>query len=211
MEFMDKVKLLDQDGDEIMGRIVKISEKKLLAKFTQNTTLFNFSNVRLILYHKIMGELIYKAEIYNTFNNYVTFTNLTFLDNVQKRNETRARYQIPLDVKKIRCDNSHEICLQKKLTLESIDLSASGIQLSCELNLPENISLFLELPIGGEILNCSALIVRKFKVDNVFHYGCRLMASEAIQNKIRRFVYKLQLEERKNLKEKNKYNEPVEM
>lgn len=209
MEFDNKIKLLHQNNEEEhTGSIVKISDDGLLAKFEDNDSLILNTKIHLVLFHMTMGEMYYEAQIHDVYKKHVFFINLKYLSNVQRRTETRAKYQVKLMVDTVYC-NDQEICLHKKALLETIDLSANGIQLSSETDFPANIIFSINLPIDGENISCDAAINRKTKKEERYFYGCALLVSEHLRNKIRRYVFRLQLEERKRQKEKEKYNEKL--
>lgn len=207
MELNNNIKLIYQrDGLEKAGSLIKISDDSLIAKFDECTGLRINARVQLVLFHMTMGEMIYEAVIHDVYKNQVYFTNLEYRTNIQRRSETRAKFCTNLEINKILCGDQ-EISLHKKAILQTVDLSANGIQLCGTIEFPSNTIFHLNIPIDGEIISCDAVVNRKTERDGKFFYGCSLIISEPIRNKIRRHVFRLQLEERKKQKEKKKYNE----
>lgn len=112
-----------------------------------------------------------------------------------RRKETRIEIELSLPIKKISVGEDKVVSLNKILPVKTVDLSAGGILLQSFLDLPEYLKLYLTLPIDNDAIPCIADIVRKEKKQDEFYYGCKLtFPSEAEKYKVRKFVFKKQLQ-----------------
>jgi hypothetical protein len=121
--------------------------------------------------------------------------------NHRKRKEIRVEATLPLLISKICIGEDKVAELDKLLPMKMINLSASVVLLYSPLNLPQFVRLFLNLHLGNEIVPCLADIVRKEHKEDGYYYGCNLfVTSENDKSRIRKYVFKKQVESRMNEK-----------
>lgn len=204
MDFYETVVVILADIDEkIHGEIKQFVPGGLIASFESIDFLESRKDVVLVLYHPTMGQLLHQAKVKNIYNKWVWFTKLDIIKKVQIRHETRVPFRVSLFINKIYIDNFDPFVLKKQLFMQTIDLSANGIKLYTDIKLPLNLQLALEIPLDDEAIPGIAKIIRVEEKDDGYEYGCKLIMPDYNQDKVRKYVFKLQIEERKR---KRKYN-----
>jgi len=196
-----KVIIIPKDNNVFLnGLVIEFNNNTLIAECRIPNAILLNQKALIFLYNTVKGEIEYEGEITSITKYIVVLQNLIFIKNTQRRNETRVNLDLTLQVKKIIVGDSQNIDLPKILLVQTIDLSASGISILCKLNIREHVKIPIELPIDIETIQCIAEIIRKEKMDNGFYrYGCKFIGlTERIQDRIRGYVYKRQVENRKN-------------
>ena len=172
----------------LIGTVIEFNDKMLIAKYHLGGHPKLRQKANVLIYDDIKGEVEYEGEIKNTFRDIVVLTNLKFIQGIQRRNDTRVKVSFNLEA----------TVLGKRLSMRVANLSSGGILLHYCIDIPKHLCLKLEIPIDTEVITCLAEIVRKEKSKAGFKYGCRFTAiSERERDKIRGFVFRKQIEDRK--------------
>lgn len=194
MDFLTKVLVQDQYYDEeIPGTLLSFHDDCITVEFDHNIDHIN-SEVRLLMYHETMGRMYYEVRVSKFVNNRIWFIRPQIVEVYQSRNEFRVQYNVPLIVTKLLNAENQPVVLDKNLILRAEDLSASGIKVSSDLNLPVGIKMCLDLPSDDDKITCAAKIIRQEIRDDRYYYGCELILDKNSKDKIRKFVFKLQID-----------------
>ncbi|MGI6777531.1 MAG: PilZ domain-containing protein [Acetivibrionales bacterium] len=181
------------------GSVVEFNDSFLVAGCRIHKDEILDRKASIFIYNTLKGEIEYEGEISGYSKNVVVFQNLKHIKNIQRRYETRVEIDLELQVKRIIAAGNKVINLPKKIFVQSINLSASGILFFCKLNIIGRIRVCFELPIDNDTIFCTAEIIRKEIKENGYYYGCRFIdLSENEQDRIRGYVYKMQIAKRKN-------------
>lgn len=195
----DKVILLQECSRVFLkGYVMGFDDEVMIVRMVTSNRFPLNTYVNIFIYNRVKGEVIYKGKIDKINRNIIKLTDITAVKVNQRRSEARVDVSLELIVSKIWTGFDQCIELEKKIPMKTVNLSSSGVLLYSELDMPENVLFHLELPINDTVINCCAEVVRKEKKEDGYYYGCKLvMLEEAEQSKIREFVFKKQIENRR--------------
>jgi len=198
--FDTKVVIIPEgNNDYFNGLLLAFNNNLMVAGGRIPNTFLLYRKVRIFIYNAYKGETEYEGEIVSSSRNAIICHKLKFIKNVQRRSEIRADTDFNVIVKKIVVGDNQIIDLPKVILFQALNISASGILLSCNLDIKAPIKLIFELPIVERGIFCTAEIVRKETTKNGYHYGCRFIGlTEAEKDKIRGYVYRMQIVAKNN-------------
>ncbi|MGE4283290.1 MAG: PilZ domain-containing protein [Clostridia bacterium] len=186
------------DNRYLDGFIVRFDDDSMAIRCTLRKGIVLDTLVHIHIYNPVKGEVILCGVVNSIIENMIRLVNVKCIAINQRRKDARVNIDVKLYVNKIQVGGSKLIDLEKNMLFKSVDISAGGILLHSQLDIPTNLRFHLQIP-AEELIACTAQIVRKEKKEHGFFYGCELIdISESKKDKIREFVFKKQIEEYKN-------------
>lgn len=177
----------------VFGRILHMDDHEILVACELEHKVLEQDEAKLYVYHPVKGELVYKVEIEQVFKDAMLLTNYKLIEANQKRAETRVEVAIPVEVRKIEF-NEKILELDKYISMMITNLSANGMKLESQLNIPNKVRFKIQIPMDCEIVEALVQIVRKVETENGFSYGCKILgALSGTVDRIRHFVYQTQI------------------
>ncbi|MFZ7103541.1 MAG: PilZ domain-containing protein [Peptococcaceae bacterium] len=197
-----RIQVIEADR-EIKGIVIRMEEDFMEIRCDNIVDLAVNRLISVHIFAETKGKLKYLGRVEEIFAKKIMIRDLSLVTVKQRRKEARIELNQSISVRKLGKPCGDIIQLSKELLMKIINISASGILLFCRLDIPQNVSLYLDLNISNECIQALARIVRKEKTDDGFNYGCILILKENQKEKIRKSIFMRQLEERKK-KIKNK-------
>lgn len=195
------IELLDDNKNYIeLATVISISYDKLLisSRDRVDNLYKDKTNINFAYGHEKRGRIICNAEIQDIEEMKIRLVNIEEVESNQRRQELRVKTSIPIELKTVQLESKGKINLPKPLSMEIIDMSASGVRLKTGLELPSNMELFLSLPLTYKTINVRANIIRKRNKEDYFEYACRFVgATETTKCEIREFVFRTEIYQRK--------------
>lgn len=177
------IKLTSADDKILITGIVKRFQKDMLIICANEKIKLKINEEVLInMFNKDKGIFIYNGVISDILKNTIVVKNVKFLFNEERRNKNRIIVKIHLEVSKIRNVTEKVIELNKPIFMTSRNLSIKGILLECVLDIPKEVSFFVELPIEDKKIYIEAITKRKYKKNSLYYYGCEFIIKDTAQN-----------------------------
>jgi len=119
---------------------------------------------------------------------------------IQRRLEKRINVDFDLEVYELIISDK-PLVLPNTLRMKVLNVSASGILLFSNLQFDVGVHFGTVLEFDNQKLFAACVVVRKERSNTGFNYGCALLGvSEADQSRIRQFVFKEEIQQRRRLK-----------
>lgn len=183
----------------IEGFIFKVNPSNVEIRLDSDlfqTRLHFQDHVSFTIFHPHQGQKTYEGDLLSSHPEHIVIENPVLVDTKQRRYDSRAQIQEFSKIYKVTLPGKPELELPKAIPFEVLNISASGILLSSQLELPSNVVFNFLLDFVGIEVNVE--VVRAKKEGNKVFYGCKFInLTEEQQTRIRQFVFKKQMEERK--------------
>ena len=193
------INLVDQLEDLFYCCIISLDAKnnEACVRVERNHHLHNKDEVNLEMYDERRGVLFYQGIVNRISQVEVNINKLFLVDEKQRRADIRVKTEIPLTLKGI-SKGKNVKKLNKEVLLETVNVSAGGMLLKCDLDIVDDeICLLYDFPLETKSLNCKAQIVRKRTEDGYYLYGCKLLNEEIDRTELRKFVFSTQIKTKK--------------
>lgn len=188
----------------IHGEMIKCTEDTAIILCSRSQALVIESEVHLIIFDPVQGELVYSAKVESLAHSHVTLSQLEPVKVIQKRQEVRLSIELPIEIATISV-GSKIMDLEKCVPMKTINISASGILLSSALDLPQQVQPHILLFLDQDIVLAIARIVRRDIQGSTHFYGCEFInLPENEKEKIRQFIFDHQLKQHRQIRSPKK-------
>lgn len=169
----------------------------LLEETTRKKPFLYEEKVTLRVYDPMQGEIIFSGKVFASFPERLVVIDVTHISTNQKRGEVRVEVDTDVFVHTLDVNGKGKVPLPKPILLHALNVSASGLFFSSQLNLPKEHGLILTLNLDDVSLDLVAKIVRTTKEKTTYYYGCEFQHVTETQAQIlRHYVFEKQKEER---------------
>lgn len=179
------------DKTIVTGIVKKIEKNTLIIRANEKIEFKLEEEVLIHIFDKDKGIFIYNGFVSSILEKIITITNFTFLFDKQRRDKHRIVVNIPIEISKISNGSKKTIELIRPIYIIARNISARGILLECELDIPKKISFSIELPIDNEKIYLRTITKRKYQKDGLYYYGCMFVLQDnAKLYMLERFIMK---------------------
>ncbi|MGL5152323.1 MAG: PilZ domain-containing protein [Clostridium sp.] len=119
-----------------------------------------------------VGQSNYSGIIGGIIENSILIKNLRLIYSKQERKKVRVIVNFPLEVDKIKKEESGLISLKKPIFMVSKNISGEGILLESNLDIPMDVHFLVEIPLPNGTIKVETKTVRKYTGNNLNYYGC---------------------------------------
>lgn len=154
------------------GIVKEFTRNNLSITYRNKTKLQKGEKVRINIFDKLNGLFIYNGEIREILGKEIILSNINYVKNFQRRSEVRVDVNAKFQINALKKENEEIIDLEKPILVNAKNLSASGILIRCDLDIPENVSIIIDMNIKNKLIKVLASIARKYKGKDGYYYGC---------------------------------------
>ncbi len=184
------------------GVVKEFTRNNLSITYRNKTKLQKGEKVRINIFDKLNGLFVYDGEIREILGKEIILNNINYIKNFQRRSEVRLDVNANFQINALKKENEEIITLEKPILVNVKNISASGILIRCDLDIPESVSVIIDMNINNKIIKALASIARKYKGKDGYYYGCEFNdLSESEKEHIRTTVVagQAKLLQKKNL------------
>lgn len=184
---------LSVDDNSVLttGKVETFIKDYLVIKVKYSENININTEVYINIFHEGKGVFKYKGKIEGVENNLVSLKEVKQLVESERRSKKRIIVKIPLKVNTIKNKKDEVIELNKPILMVGRNLSIDGVLLESELDIPEEVSFVVYLPIEKSNVYLETITRRKYQKDNSFFYGCKFEIKDKNKNDLlKNFILK---------------------
>ena len=156
--------------------------------------------VDCLIKNSYRGQIFLMAEVIEMAFSHVNLRNVRVVKEIQKRQEVRVDVRIPITIHRLIVSGAY-VSLNKPILMRVRNVSACGLLLNSDLEIPINVGFSFDLKLNSDIppLTAVANPTRREKLNNKggYNYGCNLTLMDSMcTSMIRKYTYKRQIDER---------------
>lgn len=199
MHEFDKCILTAESGAGLAeGTVREYVEPVMRINLSEEQQFSLHSEVIVFVFNRVKGECVYKGRVAEVDGNAVAIDRVVFVRSTQKRNNTRVGKTIHYKITQKFSGEGKER-LEKPIEIIILNVSATGMYISCDENFVEGHRFPLRFLEAGRPIDLDVQIIRCEYNRRGNKYGCQFLNIDPKDaDNIYRFVLHEQIEQRRN-------------